>query len=485
MFGLVAASLGALRVARVRLSGPGVWLVPFGSLIVLALRPFWEFATSGLEMGLLLGWIGASFWALVTFVLAPASQRSAWRFPLAVLLGLGPVIRPDIALFSVCFMVALLVADAEGRWPGRVALLATGLAIPIAYQVFRMGYYGALIPNTAIAKSAGTARWDRGLDYLWNLIHPYRLEIPLALVAVALIVTLSGLWANERRLFVVVASPVVAGLAHGTYVVGIGGDFMHARLLLPALFAVAMPVAIVAVARPWALAGAVGFAVWAAVSMVALQAPNLEGEVNDEHFTYMFESRNRHPVTLADYEIAPWLESAAAAQRAIARGTRVVDVPPIGAVGGVIDVQRSFPLRAGIDAQAAIAFGRIGALSYAAGPDVFILDRFGLGDPLGSRLDIQATNKPGHERFVSIAWIEARLAVRGYEDPDPIRAFAAGFGRKALGCGDLGDLMYAVSEPLTPGRFLSNLVSSPRFTALRVPENPVNADTRFCVGAPG
>jgi arabinofuranosyltransferase len=28
-------------------------------LVVLALPPFWEFATSGLETGLTIGWIGA------------------------------------------------------------------------------------------------------------------------------------------------------------------------------------------------------------------------------------------------------------------------------------------------------------------------------------------------------------------------------------------------------------------------------------------
>ncbi|HEV2823729.1 MAG TPA: arabinofuranosyltransferase, partial [Actinomycetota bacterium] len=34
-------------------------LVPAGVLVVLALPPFWEFATSGLETDLTIGWIGA------------------------------------------------------------------------------------------------------------------------------------------------------------------------------------------------------------------------------------------------------------------------------------------------------------------------------------------------------------------------------------------------------------------------------------------
>jgi arabinofuranosyltransferase len=56
--------------------------------------------------------------------------------------------------------------------------------------------------------------------------------------------------------------PVACGVAHTAYVVRVGGDFMHARFLLPSLFAVLLPVAVVAGARGRTRAGLAVIVVW-------------------------------------------------------------------------------------------------------------------------------------------------------------------------------------------------------------------------------
>src|SRR5262249_3022765 len=70
---------------------------------------------------------------------------------------------------------------------------------------------------------------------------------------------------GDRRGLFVVASFVVAGTLCALYVVAVGGDYIHGRLFLPALFAVCAPVAVITATRrhlaafllaPWVLAAA-------------------------------------------------------------------------------------------------------------------------------------------------------------------------------------------------------------------------------------
>ena len=46
-----------------------------------------------------------------------------------------------------------------------------------------MGYYGLLVPGTAIAKDASGSKWSQGFVYLANFNHPYLLWVPLVLLA--------------------------------------------------------------------------------------------------------------------------------------------------------------------------------------------------------------------------------------------------------------------------------------------------------------
>src|SRR5258708_6544746 len=55
--GLGLAGYGAARLWRPRNPGAAAWFVPLGGLVVAALPPFWEYATSGLETGLSFLWL--------------------------------------------------------------------------------------------------------------------------------------------------------------------------------------------------------------------------------------------------------------------------------------------------------------------------------------------------------------------------------------------------------------------------------------------
>ena len=51
-------------------------------------------------------------------------------------------------------------------------LLAGGaVVLPVAYQVFRMGYFASVVPNTALAKDAGEVRPGQGLRVHAGHLH--------------------------------------------------------------------------------------------------------------------------------------------------------------------------------------------------------------------------------------------------------------------------------------------------------------------------
>ena len=56
--------------------------------------------------------------------------------------------------------------------------------MPLAHQIFRMGYYGLLTPHTAVAKSASDSEWARGFEYFADFVGYYWLWLPV-LVTIA------------------------------------------------------------------------------------------------------------------------------------------------------------------------------------------------------------------------------------------------------------------------------------------------------------
>ena len=441
--------------------------LPLGAVALVALPPMWDFASSGLETGLTFAWLGGCWAALAGRLRHETPPRVCDPFWLPVLVGLGPLVRPDLALVSLVFAVALVATSAVDR-RGALRALAVGAAAPVAYQLFRMGYYGLLVPNTALAKEADQALWGRGWTYLRLYLESTGVVLFLLALAVAFAVALIGAKPGRRHV-IVAAAPVAAAAVHLLYIVRVGGDFMFARMLLPATFALVCPVAALP-APAWrpegrrVATGVLGVASIAAVVVAVVVAGGREsfgdddtlgGRVVDERDSWVFIVENPHPVSVGDFDRSRMLSAA----------LRGLPVP-----GMLFEMGRGTTTPAPETAVVTTTLGYMGV--HLVGTRV--VDGASLSEPIGAHLRIAERWRAGHEKPMPRAWIVARHA--SPDDPGPEVAAAI----EALTCGDLAELVDAVEEPLTPGRFLRNLVGSVDRTRLRIPRDPVAARDDFC-----
>jgi arabinofuranosyltransferase len=101
------------------------------------------------------------------------------------------------------------------------------IGAPAAYEIFRMGYYGPVVPNTALAKEGSRLRPVR------RQISSTRCAVPARRPARALpcCSCFEAGWALPGRAFTPQAALAIGGALHLGCVVAIGGDFMSGRLL--------------------------------------------------------------------------------------------------------------------------------------------------------------------------------------------------------------------------------------------------------------
>ena len=270
-------------------------LLPLGAIIYIALPPARDFATSGLESGLSIFWVAGLWCLFLAWARRDPSRISGRRETTATLFlafvaGLAPLIRPELTLLGG--LALLVIVCAPTTWWMRLGIVGAAGALPVAYQVFRMGYYAVLVPNPAIAKDASGSKWGQGFVYLANMFGPYVLLFPVLLALVVVgwllysrqarraapavsVASAGGRHAQHgeaaatapqtgsrivarwnrfrdglRRPATVVVVVAVAGLVLALYWIRQGGDFMHARVLLTPLFVLLLPIMVIPVVIP-------------------------------------------------------------------------------------------------------------------------------------------------------------------------------------------------------------------------------------------
>ncbi|HEY5949273.1 MAG TPA: hypothetical protein VIV40_27455 [Kofleriaceae bacterium] len=457
---LATAAIVIAMAATARLRGA---ILPGSVLVVLGVCPFWDFATSGLENGLCFAWLALCWWLLVTLA------RSRLTIT-AFVLGLGPLVRPDFGLVSIVFLAGAWYIERPSR---RRTLLLAGVAIalPLAYEIFRAGYYGLLVPLPALTKSAAGAEWARGWIYLRDFAHPYVLWVPLAaLLGPAVVELRRGPAVTRERVISLV--PIASGCLLGLYVVRVGGDFMHARMLLAPLFLLLLPTFMLPASKLTIPAFGV-LATWALVIGISrgdgrshVTGP---GMIADERLVYLWWTHRNHPIEARMFVFANRPRTTDALMDLVLGQRRLLaeDFP--------IHVAMN-PARPGPLVYAASHLGTAGA---AVPLDAIAADVLGLANPIGARITRTTPGASGHEKTLPPAWLLA-----DYADPSAqvsgVPQLAVDAAQRAMRCGELAELLESARAPLTWSRFWSNLTGALRRTRLVIPADPLQAEHEFC-----
>ena len=491
----LAAGRAAAVLCERRVGGTPI---PVGLVMVSAVAGVWEFATSGLEMSMVFLWLASSF-----LLLARVERSRTHALPAAVVAGLGVLIRPELALGSATYLVALVALVAAPSWRGAgarhgriAATVAAAVAIPVASEIARMAYYALVIPNTGLAKAAASTWWSQGFRYLWNFVGPYWLWLPLVACA-SLVARLAVPWwrRGDRAGVLLLATPLVVAAADAFYVVAIGGDYMHARLLLPAFFAASLPVVVTTrQLRGMTAATVAVVAVWAVVCAGWLRyvpGPALPGNttayISNERNNWISATGVAHPITTADYRRA-LSGRAGAVLRSLANSVpaghqeMVVITDPYAP----IVASDARPARSPLPFTLAVNLPAIGVIGDLVGPDVYVFDSYSLADPIGSHTTVAVHTRPGHEKYLGPAWMVARFGVPGSPSvpggPSDAQVSAA---RRALGCQPLAGYLRSITSPLTLGRAWSDIVHSFSYTGFSFSPEPRVAVRQLCGPAVG
>ncbi|MFI5778558.1 flagellar motor control protein ZomB [Nocardia sp. NPDC051570] len=513
----VALTLSLLAVAFAMFGAARLWggtraqlLLPAGALVYIAVPPARDYATSGLENCLVIFWLGVLWWLLMRWS-RTEKVRLTSLFGLTFWAGLCWVIRPEMTVVGGLALLLVFFAPMPRTrlrpYMTRTLMVVIGGLVPIGYQIWRMGYYGLPVPNTAIAKEAGGAKWKQGFTYLWDLVGPYYLWLPLLLLVLATVVVLrtrrgeattpaaesgASRWRRLRERLhaprAIVALMLLSGLLLVIFELRVGGDFMHGRMLLPQLFILLLPIAVLpirlpaadgrtpkalaAVALPalaWAIA--MGWTLFAANTTANNAGASIsESGIVDERIYYVLNSGHDHPILAEDYLDYPRM-------RAMVRD--IAQTPE----GGLLLSSPSYmmwyvappplPIPPG-GGEHTVYFLNLGMTSMNVPLDVRVIDQEGLAYPLAAHTDRLVDGRIGHDKNLYPDWV---LIDTGMVDQPPWMPFFLDKkwvtqARTALSCPATQDLLASSRAPLTWERFRHNLIQSVHFAKYRIDRVP-------------
>jgi arabinofuranosyltransferase len=590
VLGVVFVMLGAARLYSPYLVGRRALLLPAGVLVYIAIPPARDFTTSGLETSLASAYLGLLWWMMVCWSQAPQAHRTPappyrtqalpYRTPalphrtpappyrtqalprrggqpallrrgspparaaaanptnvvgprftagLAFVAGLSVMVRPELALVGGGALLMMLAASRG--WRRRLLIVVAGGLVPVGFEIFRMGYYGLLVPSPALAKDATGSKWPQGLVYLANFNQPYALWLPAILLVVlgaALLLTRRRPWwirpgappSRQGGLTRLVQNPaaiviffVFSGLLQAAYWIRQGGDFMHGRVLLAPLFCLLAPVAVIPIVLPdgakysrgteYQIAGMIGL-LWLAVAGWSLWAANSPGMgadattvtysgIVDERRFYAQATGNAHPLTAADYLDYPRMRAALEAINNTPVGALLLpsgnytqwDIvpaipPPPPRPGGQPDP------KAMQNGPHTVFFTNLGMVGMNVGLEVRVIDQIGLTNPLAAHTARLSNARIGHDKDLFPDWAvaEGPFLKRYPFVPTYLDEQWIADAQAALKCPATKAMLTAVQGPLGLHRFASNVVHAPEFTRYQIDRVPKYELVRCGLGEP-
>jgi arabinofuranosyltransferase len=368
-FALASLCLGFAGVLAWRATGGdrAVFLLAL-AVPLAAARAFSDHVVSGLESPLVV--LCTAAFAAQALRTRASGAEPPW-LGLSLAASLLATSRPD-ALLLVLPCLAALGLQRGVRW-GRLALGALPL---VAWEIFSVLYYGFAFPNTSYAKldtgiGAG-ALARQGLYYAEDLLRRDGASVVLLLLGLGFAAVNLRVWFRTRRgdgggdaeplVFAALGLGIAVQIA---FVVAVGGDFMSGRFFAPSVFLAALLVARALRGRGRAAAALAALTLAVSFAGIAARPANRNATwrgISDERRIFEPVTSVLRQPGFRDGapERHPWFrDGASARERARTSGEPVV-----------------------------IVRSAVGMFGYAAGPEVTVIDDFGLGDPLLARLPV-------------------------------------------------------------------------------------------------
>lgn len=356
---ITVALLTSAAALGVGLRGCRGWLGALVCVVAISCsRAFVEFSTGGLENPLTHLVIAAGAWLLVREDDGDARRRLVIA---GLLCSAAFGSRPDAVLLLAPVWLEL---DRRARVAGvgrraRVSAWVLGALPMLGWELFSLIYYGALVPNTALAKLAGgilrSELIGRGLAYVWHsaIRDPATLVLLLAAVIVPWLPSRCG--ADRLR-------PLALGAAgYLAYVIAIGGDYMAGRFLTAPAWIGALALGRLC----WSVrVGAAAVLVWPWLAGLGTRHPWWPDPGSDE-------PRPRHEQYIDE-------------RSHYAKATSVLGARPGRSLPE--HTWREQGERGPADGARVVSFSTMGFYGYYADTQLHIVDHFALADPLLAHL---------------------------------------------------------------------------------------------------
>ncbi len=221
-----------------------VFIVPFITLALALNYDYNVWATSGLETSFFSFLLSASFFV---FFFSEFTENKKLVFS-GLFLCLALMTRPDTILILFIANVLLFCDQLLLKRIPFIKLVtlllkfnAAIILIYIPYFLWRYNYYGFIFPNTYYDKLGGETLFSKGFFYIWLYFKPHFLSfLILLLPPVVLYPVLKTKLMDSLREFVAdrwnaayMACIVIVYIYLVGFVAKVGGDFMHARFIIP------------------------------------------------------------------------------------------------------------------------------------------------------------------------------------------------------------------------------------------------------------
>ncbi len=354
----------------------------FSGAVLIGMSCFIDFGTSGLETSL-------SYLLLILFAFQIFKRSYIKKpFQFGITLTLLILNRPDFGIFFIFSILLILFEIYKKKYS--IRLLMKFLLLPIvilsAYEIFRMGYYGALFPNPFYAKSGSAAYFSQGFKYFADLLKgsAFILIILISLSIFLFEKNSDRKKKNERYIL------FSAALFYTFFIIRGGGDFMHGRFLLPSVILLTLSSSGMfdnffsgGRAKKYMALTLIVILFFVSRAVIPVQKRGTTGFVNgisDERYTFYHNRIIPLKDIINDDIIFMW-KTIGKNYRDLSERTKV---------------------------KIRVAYNTVGYIGYYSGPRVHVLDKLGLNEHFVARINLKERGRPGHEKSAPFPYLVYR-----------------------------------------------------------------------------